>query len=292
MIIISGGSSNFLNDFENADNKNPIVVNSCGYQKFFSKNYEISRQSGRVDFQIIYIIKGKCYVNYDGETHEIPEGNIIVYSPGQPQYYEYHYKDLTEVYWIHFTGSAIHQYLKALGLLDKQVYYISVDSEYIIIYKKIINELQLKNPGYELVCSANLLELFTLFSRTQPSLKAGKSLIKDDAINQVVIEMHSKYNQKFYVNDFAMMCNLSLYRFIHKFKDATGYTPVQYITKIRIDEAKFMLSNSSLSITEIASIVGYVNSLYFSRIFKKVTGYSPSIYKSNITSQSYAADLI
>jgi AraC-like DNA-binding protein len=75
------------------------------------------------------------------------------------------------------------------------------------------------------------------------------------------------------------MCSLSLFRFIHKFKDLTGMTPIEYLTQIRINEAKFLLSNSPLNVAEISSIVGYDDPLYFSRVFKKVTGISPKNYK-------------
>lgn len=57
-------------------------------------------------------------------------------------------------------------------------------------------------------------------------------------------------------------------------------TPQQYITDIRVTKAKELLLYSSFNITEIASIVGYDNSFYFSRIFKKNTALSPREYKN------------
>jgi len=55
--------------------------------------------------------------------------------------------------------------------------------------------------------------------------------------------------------------------------------PMQYITSLRIAAAKGYLENSDKSIAEIAAAVGYENALYFSRIFKKRTGMTPSEYK-------------
>ena len=59
-----------------------------------------------------------------------------------------------------------------------------------------------------------------------------------------------------------------------------GMTPMQYITFLRITRAKELLRSTDYSIQEISSMVGYENPLYFSRIFKKQTGYSPSEYRS------------
>ena len=72
--------------------------------------------------------------------------------------------------------------------------------------------------------------------------------------------------------------------FIRNFKLYTGSTPLNYILNIRISNAQSLLENTKYNITEIASITGYDNPLYFSRLFKKQTGLSPSEYRkqSNI----------
>jgi len=60
------------------------------------------------------------------------------------------------------------------------------------------------------------------------------------------------------------------------FKQETGVTPLEYLTNLRIEHAKGLLSNASLTIRQIAAMVGYDDPYYFSRIFKKATGKSPS----------------
>ncbi len=70
--------------------------------------------------------------------------------------------------------------------------------------------------------------------------------------------------------------------FIRSLKQYTGMTPVQYIILIRIAKARTLLESTDYSINEIASIVGYDNPLYFSRIFKKHTGSSPANYRKHL----------
>ena len=70
--------------------------------------------------------------------------------------------------------------------------------------------------------------------------------------------------------------------FIRNFKQYTGTSPMQYILAIRIHNAEVLLQNEHYNITEISNIVGYDNPLYFSRIFKKIKGLSPSEYRKNI----------
>ena len=106
----------------------------------------------------------------------------------------------------------------------------------------------------------------------------------DDAIKNITIYMRENYRQKISIGELASKCNLSLFRFIHKFKDSTGMTPIEYLTRIRINEAKYLLANSPYNIAEISNIVGYNDPLYFSRVFKKMIGVSPKRYKNKTTS--------
>lgn len=278
MISITGNSINNWDDngVENSDE--PIFVTSCGFQKFITRNFRITRDRGRVDYQIIYLLKGKGYYNFGKGFVEVPEGSLIVYLPDQPQNYEYRFKDSTELYWLHFSGYAVRDTLARCNLLGKQMHYIGTQSAYAELFKKIIHEVQIKKPLFQNIVSANLNELFCYMARELTGRVSQNIVMSNDYFKNITIFMSSNYNKKIKVEELAEMCNLSLHRFTHKFKDLIGMTPIEYLTKIRIDEAKYLLSNSFLNISEISSIVGYDNPLYFSRVFKKVTGLSPRNY--------------
>ena len=77
---------------------------------------------------------------------------------------------------------------------------------------------------------------------------------------------------------------LSKQGLILKFKKHTGKTPMEYLNFIRIDSAKLLLRDTSLSIGEIAAKCGFDNIYYFSNCFKAATTLSPSRYKSQIVS--------
>lgn len=66
----------------------------------------------------------------------------------------------------------------------------------------------------------------------------------------------------------------------HCFKEETGQTPLEYLTKIRINQAKRHLrQNKFYSVGEVAALCGFSDRYYFSRVFKKQTGVSPQKYK-------------
>ena len=75
---------------------------------------------------------------------------------------------------------------------------------------------------------------------------------------------------------------MSVSWFIRNFKEYTGTTPTQYILSLRISNAQSLLESTSYNVTEIANIVGYDNPLYFSRLFKKQCGVSPSEFRRQL----------
>ena len=75
---------------------------------------------------------------------------------------------------------------------------------------------------------------------------------------------------------------MSVSWFIRNFKEYTSSTPAQYLLSLRISNAQTLLENTAYNITEIANIVGYDNPLYFSRLFRKQCGMSPSEFRKQL----------
>lgn len=279
MIDISGHSPWENVDIGYEDKQNYITVNCCGYQKYITRSSKMLREEGRLDFQILYIIKGKGSFSIGQNIMDVQEGSVVIYHPGEMQQYTYSSEDNTEVYWIHFTGYGAEEFLKKAGLWNKPIYTIGIDTTIIELYKKIIYELQLKRQLYELTASTACLELAALMGRKSLEVKNSFQGKKDEKIYRVIEELHSSYNVKWSISELSNMCNLSAFQFIRNFKAHTGMTPIDYLIKIRIDKAKEFLLSSSLSINEISEILGYENAFYFSRIFKRKEGVSPEKYR-------------
>lgn len=108
--------------------------------------------------------------------------------------------------------------------------------------------------------------------------KAEKSTrIIDDA--KAYINKH--FNQDISLDDVSREVNISPYYFSKIFKDDTGEGFVEYLTNIRIEKAKKLLTDTDYSMREICQMVGYTDPNYFSRAFKKKVGVTPTEYKEN-----------
>lgn len=106
------------------------------------------------------------------------------------------------------------------------------------------------------------------------------------------------FDEPIQVNDLVTSSGLNLTTFYKEFKDHTGYTPLQYITKKRVNKAKKLLSSTSLQISDISNEVGYQDVYYFSRVFKRSVGVSPQKFarlssrRFYVLSPAFAADLL
>ena len=95
---------------------------------------------------------------------------------------------------------------------------------------------------------------------------------------------HENFSADIDISDYAASLHMSTCWFIRSFKQYVGIPPLQYLTSIRINKAKELLESTDCPVSEIGSIIGYENPLYFSRIFKKQTGLSPAAYRKVLPS--------
>jgi len=100
--------------------------------------------------------------------------------------------------------------------------------------------------------------------------------------NNLHYHFSEHYNEAINVDAYAKQNHVSTNWFIRNFKMYTGTTPKQFILQKRINNAETLLQNKQYNIKEIAQIIGYDNPLYFSRIFQRTKGISPSEYRKNI----------
>ena len=91
--------------------------------------------------------------------------------------------------------------------------------------------------------------------------------------------MQYNYDQPMTLEDVAKQAHLSVSRLAHLFKEQAGITVIEYLTNIRINQAKQRLLASESNCTQICFEVGYNNQSYFTRIFKQVTGMTPRQFR-------------
>lgn len=273
---------NTLLDFK--DKKRPLFVGSAGtYHLFTRPKLPTHRPKGRLDYQLLYVASGKAHFYFHGQEEIVTAGNMVLYRPKEEQRYYYYGVDHTEVYWVHFTGNNVKNILRKYGIPEQaHVIHTGTSLDYKRLYLQMIQELKLEKPHYEEVLVHYLELLFVMISRLQGKKTRTKSTFLMDEMDQAVAHFHSNYNRSISIEEYSREHGMSVSWFIRNFKDYTGSTPTQYLLSLRISNAQSLLESTSCNVTEISEIVGYDNPLYFSRLFKKQCGVSPTEFRKQL----------
>ena len=255
-----------------------LEVISCGRQEFLQYDARCRRPAGRVDYHFLYIARGHCYLG-EGEDRALPAGSLILYLPGEPQYYAFHAGEESVSYFVHFSGTGSEEMLARAGLLEERIFEVGESSSLTSLFGKIADEHSLSLPLSRELAAGYLQQMIALIGRklirAQSNIPPGHNY----RIEDICRRMHRHYRHNLSVAEYAAACNLSESRFSHLFRESTGLSPHRYLQEIRIARACELLEETDLSVFQIAVEVGIGDQNYFSRIFRQTRGCSPSAYR-------------
>ena len=278
----------YLNNstIDRKDKSKPLVITMCGTYKLYTRpKLPTWRPRGRLDFQLLYIAAGKAHFHFDNndEATIVHAGHMVLYRPKEPQKYEYYAKDQTEVYWVHFTGNNVKNFLRRYGIADDtRIIYTGISIEYKNLFMSMIEELNLQRIDYEEMLINYFTILLINLHRIALQKPRKKNLQNMNDMEQAAQYFRMHYNKPISIEDYAVSHNMSISWFIQNFRQYANTTPAQYVQSLRLTNAKMLLETTNYNITEIANLVGYENPLYFSRFFRKQCGISPSQFRKQL----------
>ena len=257
-----------ISDTTNFSPASYLQVNSCGVAQAHLYDLVATRPHGRRDYYLLFLTKGSCTVDYDGKTYVLHRDEFVLYPPFFRQHYTLH-KDSAYL-WVHFNGFEIENILSEAHLsggVGKSHDSVSVQA----LFKKLIFEFGNKNE-----VSGEKGYLASLLYTLGKSLSEGRLNLK-----RYIEESAEHFDKDVNLQALADGCNMSVSHFMREFKRVTGTSPKKHQQTLRINNAKQLLSSTELTVAEVASLCGFSDPLYFSRLFKKVVGVSPPEYRKN-----------
>lgn len=138
-----------------------------------------------------------------------------------------------------------------------------------------------KQFGYKLAMKGKIYELITYLLRNyvaenltdRENLKRTQNLTR---LNTVLQYVQDNYTDLITIAQLADLIHLSEYRFCHLFKESVGKSPLNYINEVRLKNAHRLLEERDMTISEVATAVGFQDYNNFGRLFRKYYGYTPS----------------
>lgn len=254
----------------------PVIVNCVG---LYSTPVPFTTDSptGRHDCYLLYLETGAMEARVCGKTVAVSPGDLLLYLPETPYYYTKTNELPFSYYWVHCTGSNLTSLLASCGFSDSGLYHIHAGGNIPTLYQMIFRDFFLDRPFWNISAGAHLTELIVALGRgihTQQTRSNGVVWL-DPALQYI----HEHYASDLSIGMLAKMSHVSSGRFCAAFKARTGTSPQSYIVTLRLKNAQTLMLRTNLNVQQIAATVGYGDALYFSRLFKRHTGLTPTEFR-------------
>lgn len=262
------------------------VENHLLYLKSFTlfycdKNYYTKCLTRNFDnYLIMFTYDGKGVLEYEGHNYTLTKGTGIFIDTRKPHTY-YTAGDT----WVHsvfyFDGDSAQSYCRAFSSLPRPVFHQETVGNYHSNMEKILRAYQ-NTP----LLRDNLIDgyihdiLSTLLADT--TAHASLSDAAPSIFQYLITYMNHNYQLDLSLDYLAGFAGLNKYYLSRKFHELYGFSPIDYIINLRIQQAQQLLEISDLKIKEIAHSVGIHDMNNFTSLFRKKTGMSPKQYRNKL----------
>ena len=148
------------------------------------------------------------------------------------------------------------------------------------------SEANSNEPMSDMMLKSYTYQLMAYLGRNCEN-RGGKSQADSSAqlerLNTVLEYISANYTSGISTRNLTSMCFLSEAHFCRFFKSAVGKSCTEYINRYRIEKATVLLSNTCEPVSVVASLVGFDDMNYFSRVFKQIKGISPIKYRKSFS---------
>jgi AraC-like DNA-binding protein/quercetin dioxygenase-like cupin family protein len=228
-----------------------------------------------------YTLSGSGRLEIADKSYTVKAGEaFIVEIPSDHRYYFSNDSKGWEFLFITLVGREAADCWRIMKEQNGSVLSVPPDSKLIQLLLKIYQDTYDQNITDTYYASAKAYEFIMecyRFIRNIEKASNGFSL----QITKALSFIQTHYHEPITLDEIAAISGFSRYYFIKQFQHQLNMTPVQYLTKVRIQKAAELLRSTSTSVTYIAALVGYANANYFNKVFRKTVGVSAGTFRNS-----------
>lgn len=257
-----------------------LVPSLAGYFPLAKWHY-FARPEGSTQLILILCVRGEGWLQLSRGEYRVRPGNLIILQPNEPHSYGAKAHRPWSIYWCHATGPGAWEFGKHLLAQNAcPIWQVTDYPRLVTVFTQMLGELE---QGYGLdhllPASATLAHLLGLVY-TMGRLQRDGGMESTLRIRQVAEYLQQLPSKDVSVNALAEMANLSVSHFSALFKRVTGFAPIDYLLHSKVQRACRILDTTKQPIKVVAGQVGFADPLYFSRVFRRVYGTSPTVYRN------------
>ena len=227
----------------------------------------------RSHFLLTLVEKGNATLYSKKGAIDFGEGQMLVMFPGEQIFYKAHTN--WTIRWVGVTGDQVERIFSLLGVTRANPIWTPPS---ISLLSDLMEQLYVLQSSHSPLSQYKTQAvLCDLFAHMLSTLNSENTITNPVDVAKEII--HYNYNNNLAITELAKKVFLDPAYFSRLFKQETGLSPKEYVTKIRLEKAKKLLRSTNYSIKNISISVGYQDALYFSRLFVKNENCSPSDYR-------------
>lgn len=233
------------------------------------------------NYLIMHIVSGKLWCHQNNQKIAVLPGESILLDLHDPHEYYFEKDVYTRIAWLHINGSPATQIIEYM----KPLYSFPVKTDNSEFFSKILAFFEFSDqPDPNIfkqseLCYSLLLEMLSLLEQeTQNSISTPRL---NEFKEQIWYCISHNLHRELTLDEMARFVSLSKYHFIRTFKEAFGMPPIQFVTSEKIHQAKYRLTHTTSTISEISESLGFSSPGYFTKVFKQFSGFSPSDYRKH-----------
>jgi AraC family transcriptional regulator of arabinose operon len=252
------------------------IKGGCGTKH--PSSYKMSRPEGLPNY-VILIIKTQGEFLIEDQSFSVTPGHAIILAPNTPYFYGNPEGDYIDD-WVHFNVENP-SYFQEKQLITNTPFPIRNTDLFSSLIKQILWENSYSPSPF---CEQNIDALFTLLNNhlatALSNLDDSKHLsYYHDQLQLLRLDLQNSPSDNHSIEECAGKLGISPSYFQHLYTSFFGISYRKDLIRIRIDQAKFLMGTTDLTMDQIAEICGYHNEVHFYRQFKKIVGITPAKYR-------------
>lgn len=260
-----------------------LFVTDIGYYPNATNHYR-ERNKAIDQYILIYCVDGNGWYKLNNREYLVKRNQFFILPAGQSHIYGAN--KWWTIYWVHFRGE--HASIFAEGMQTPQNINVNLNSrisDRIGIFDEIISTLHAGEEIEDLRYASSLLYHFLASMKYLGQYRRSKTLNLD---NQSVVDaaihfMQENIGNRIKLANIVQYIGYSQSHFSKLFLHQKGQSPLAYFNRLKIDYACKLLRETDMKINQICYKIGIEDSFYFSRLFSKTIGMSPSEYRKKET---------
>lgn len=263
-----------------------LQVHSAGHFVDFPEHRAARKHSS--DWLVIWVLAGKGFIKEQDKCAEVASGHLISFELGKSHAYGSETDQPWEIMWVHFGGSMARQFHRAIRQFGDPVALLGLDTQLrdqfddLMAASMGLQHVHEDTPGNRDILTGQMLA--ALLGRMVHLLKHNQQQSTGHEPDQLDVtlvrrDLHRHLTEPLTLEQLAAGHHLSVTHFSRLFRKHFSTSPMHYIIQQRMARAASLLVETSAPIKQISDNVGYEDAYYFSRLFKRITGLTPSDYR-------------